>query len=185
VGQREGGAGVILDLVPLPYRLAGAAVALAAAGAGLLLWGHHREQQGEAAVQARWDAERAQQQAATALALEHRRIADAQEADARKEIARESEQLQARISRDAAAVPGASAGLLQRLASADRCVARPADPAPTSGGPATSATRDLCADVLSRVLIAGGQLAATADQRGAAGIVCQSSYDALTEKGNP
>jgi hypothetical protein len=82
-------------------------------------------------------------------------------------------------------VPGASAGLLQRLAAADRCAPRPADPAPVGSSPAAAPARDLCADVLSRVLVAGGVLAATADQRGAAGARCVSEYDPLTPKGNP
>ena len=55
-------------------------------------------------------------------------------------------------------------------------------PVIAGGGQPASAPGPVLADMLRRVAQAAGQLAATADERGAAGDACQRTYEAVTKQ---
>jgi len=169
----------------IPYRLLGAVGVLVAVAASVVLWGDARERTGymagAAEVQARWNAaQRVQEQAALddaqAARVEERRRSAEQEG-----IAHAAE-LAASAARADASHAAAAAGSLRIRATATAATAcRPAasDPGAASASAPASSPGDVLVDVLSRLAVVSGQLAAVADERGAAGLACERSYDAL------
>lgn len=99
---------------------------------------------------------------------------------AQQEVVRDA-QLQASAARaDAARADGARDALRVQLAGFVAANRRPADPASAAGGAPASDALDVLADMFSRADQRAGELAKIADERGAAGLACQRSYDALT-----
>jgi len=78
----------------------------------------------------------------------------------------------------AAAADAASIGLRKRVA---EFVDQARHSAASSGRSATGDALDLLADVLGRTDEATGEFARIADERGIAGRLCESDYDALTD----
>ena len=160
----------------------GAVLGLAIA-AGLTLW--HVDQvraarlAGRAEVQARWDAERAQLEAAAKAAQAanqaetQRRIVDQQE------ISNEAQRQSALARSHADAARDALERLRIRAAAAPGGGCAAADPAPASPGQAASDAAGLPSDVLGRLGQAARRYAAIADERGIAGAACERDYDAL------
>lgn len=105
---------------------------------------------------------------------------------AQQEIADDLAQKLARARADAD-IADAAAGRLQQRIGALVAAARAAAQHPAAAGagaPADDAI-GLLADVLGRADAAAGELAAIADQRGAAGQACQLAYDSLTAGAAP
>lgn len=156
---------MIWTLIPWGAVLRGLAVA--ALIATPYLYGHL---QGEATVQARWDAEKlAQQQAAN---KERERIAQEQH-----DALDEAQRLANRSRAAAGAAHDADVRLWQRLAAG---AASRTDPTPGSAGPPADTPALVPADVLRRIDEAAGQFAEYADRARDAGATCERSYDALT-----
>jgi hypothetical protein len=90
---------------------------------------------------------------------------------------------------DAERARAAAVGLHDAAATvAGRCDARgdaAADPAAAGPGAAAGGAGQLLADVLGEVESAGRAMAAEADQRGAAGSLCERAYDGLTDRTTP
>ena len=160
---------------------AGVFMVLAAlAGAGF--YGHHKGYaSGRAEVQQAWAIERAAQLAAAASASEANRSVEQQRAQAAKEIERNAVLTQAAARVAAGRTVAAADGLRQRAAVVIAACDRPAsNPGAAPPGQPASSPIDLLADLQRRLEDAAGQLAAVADQRGAAGDACVDAYDLLT-----
>jgi hypothetical protein len=176
-----------LDLIPAPYRLIVAGLAVAAAVGALLAWGAHRESTGHAAgmaaVQAKWDAERAIELAAAHSASEAARAEEARRVAAMKEIDDAHEKALAAARGDALLAGTDAAKLRQRIATliaaARGSAARDDSPASHVGPPAED-PGTMLADVLGRCVQRVQFLATVADERGAAGAACERAYDSLT-----
>ena len=94
---------------------------------------------------------------------------------------REAETNLARARADAAAASSAGDRLRQRIATlTSSCRAATGNPASAGSGPAAGAPGDLLADVFDRVDQAVRDIAEHADAARAAGLACQTGYDALT-----
>jgi Protein of unknown function (DUF2514) len=171
---------LLLGLLPAWAWLAVAAALLAGAGVWHLSAVHDARAAGMQDVQGRWDAARAVAAETARVATEAARAEEQRRIAALMEIANESA-LRAEQSRVAAlAADAAAVGLRQRAAAiAARCSASRGHPSPAASGPPAADPGRMLADVLGRLEEAGRELAAIADQRGAAGAACQTAYDAL------
>jgi hypothetical protein len=171
----------LLAFIPAPWRLLGSALAVLAITAAAWLHGdRHGLAAGRDEVTSRWNAERAAQAGAAASASEAARFEETRRATAAQEIARAAKAQIDRAHADAVRAATAADGLRQRAAAIAATCGRPAgDPAATPGGQAATGAGPVLADVLGRLEEAGRRLAATADERGAAGRACEASYDAL------
>ena len=161
-----------------------AVLALLAALVGVGAYEHHRGYAtGRADVQQAWDKERTAQLATAVAASEANRSLEQQRAQAAQEATRNAELAQdaARVAAVRAAAAGD--GLRVRTVAVAAACDRPAvNPGAAPISPAASSPGDMLADVLRRIEDAAGQLAAVADERGAAGDACVSAYDSLTQK---
>jgi hypothetical protein len=142
----------------------------------------HERDIGRAEVQTKWDAERdalivkANLAEAANETETNRRIA------AQTEIAHDAIQKQAAADLDARRARAAHDSLLYAAQTfASRCVA-PGDPAPANGGEATAGPGLVLPKLLGRVDDTAGELAAGLDAARTAGIACERSYDALTQR---
>ncbi|HOV58696.1 MAG TPA: DUF2514 family protein [Rhodanobacteraceae bacterium] len=142
---------------------------------------------GRAEVQARWDAaERRRADVALQAQAEQRQLEQRQAAEQREAL-NEAERLSARARAGAAAA--ADSGRLFVAAARTAAVAgsglrAPGAAAPASCSPAGAAAV-LPADVLGALEQRLRDLAREADERGAAGGLCQASYDAVTDEPAP
>ena len=149
------------------------------AGAGV--YSHHRGYAtGRADVQQSWDKERTTQLATAVAASESNRSIEQQRAQAAQEVTRNAELAQDAVRVAAVRAVAAGDGLRQRTVAVAAACDRPAvNPGAAPPGPAASSPGDMLADVLRRIEDAAGQLAAVADERGAAGAACAAAYGAL------
>lgn len=177
----------LLDLIPAPYRLLVAGVAVAAAAAGA--WGFvaQRESAAEARGYQKGHAEFTALQAdMTTKALAGELAARAEETRrtaAIKEIENAHQAELQRVRADAAIADAAAGRLRQRVAdliAAARSGQGGSDPKVVGPGPAADDAAGVLADVLGRCVARVRLLAAVADDRGAAGHACERSYEALT-----
>jgi hypothetical protein len=168
-------------VTPALWLLAAELLAVLVVAAGLFIAGHHGGvKAGSAAVQQRWDAERAARatadasKAAAELDKYRRRVESSQE------IAHEAETAASAARADAAAA-GAAADRLRRHAAglAARCDGR-ADPAATAGSAPAAGPGLVLADLLARSDDTSGELAAAYDRARIAGLACERAYDSLT-----
>ena len=161
-----------------------AILALLAALVGVGAYEHHRGYAtGRADVQQAWDKERTAQLATAVAASESNRSIEQQRAQAVQEVTRNAELAQDAVRVAAVRAVAAGDGLRQRTAVVIAACDRPAVN-PSAAPPSTPASSpgDLLADMQRRLEDAAGQLAAVADERGAAGAACVSAYDSLTQK---
>ena len=158
-----------------------AILALLAALVGVGAYEHHRGYAtGRADVQQAWDKERTAQLATAVAASEANRSIEQQRAQAVQEATRNAELAQDAVRVAAVRAVAAGDGLRQRTVAVAAACDRPAvNPGAAPPGPAASSPGDMLADVLRRIEDAAGQLAAVADERGAAGAACVSAYGAL------
>ena len=165
-------------------RLAALILALIAALVGVGAYEHHRGYAtGRADVQQAWDKERAAELATAVAAREFNRSIEQQRAQAAQEVTRDAQFAQDAAHVAAVRAAAAGGGLRVRTVAVAAACDRPAvNPGATIPGPPASAPGDMLADVLRRVADAAGQLAAVADDRGAAGAACVSAYDSLTQQ---
>lgn len=176
-----------IDLIPAPYRLLGAGLALAAAAAGAWAFVHHRESLADATGYSRGHAEYTTLQAEMArralVAEESQRAEEARRIAAQKEIEDAHQEALQKARADAAIADAAAGRLRQRVAdliAAARSSQAGLDTSPVAGSPAACPADDLLAGVLSRAIEAAGQLATAADQSRAAGAACEAEYNSLT-----
>ena len=175
--QRQRG---LFSLPPALYVAAAAVAALA-----VVAYGAARYRAGDKAgadrVTSDWNAERAAAAARAASASEAARVEEQRRAAAQKEIVDAHEARARRARADADAAGAAAARLRDRVAALVAASGHPAagDPsAAAASAPAGDAT-ELLADVLGRCVSRVRELAAVADERGAAGAACERAYDAL------
>jgi hypothetical protein len=151
------------------------------------LWAHHRERAADMAGYSRGHAEYTALQAEMArralVAEEAARAEEARRAAAQQEIEDAHDHAMQAARADAAIADAAAGRLRQRVANlitAARSGGAAGNPAPVGQSPAADDADVVLADVLGRCVAAARQLAAIADERGAAGSACERSYDALT-----
>lgn len=139
------------------------------------------EKAGHAATRAGHAEQLAGLERAAREAEQNARAEEQRRAAALQGAIREAETNLARARADAAAAASAGERMRQRVATlTSSCRAGAGHPASSGAGPATSAPGDLLADVFDRVDQAVRDIAEHADAARAAGIACQTGYDALT-----
>ena len=176
----------ILSFVPLPYRLAGAGIVIAAAAGGVLAWGAHKDGQGydrgTAEVTAKWTAEDLKRSLVAAAASEAARIEEQRRAAAQKEATDEADKKLARARADVLIADAASGRLQQRYAAllaAARGGQAPVDTGSAQPGPTADDAALLLAELQRRLDARAGELAQYADSARIAGQTCERAYDAL------
>lgn len=182
--------GFLVNLIPEPYRLLAAGIALAGSVLAIWAWGEHKESAGkfagDKAGYARGHAEWVKldsDMTAKALAAERRqRDEEQRRAKAQQEI-EDAHQLALQKARADVAIADAAAGRLRERVIALVAASRSAAGHDTGAAPISPPADDAAgvfADVLGRCVARVRLLAAVADDRGAAGSACEQSYDALT-----
>lgn len=167
--------------VPLLWRAAGAALAVAALVGLYTWWAGEQRDIGRAEVRAEWDAEKAAQTTAALAQAAKNAEETERRLKAQKEAQDANDRLLADARRDAAGAAAAAGRLRQRiaaLAAADR--ATPGHPAIAGDSPPAGTSSALFADVFSRLDEALRELGAYGDAARAAGEQCQRAYEALT-----
>ena len=157
-----------------------AALALAVVG-----YVHHRDagifHNGELATQAKWDAEKHQQEAAALAEAESNAKETQRRLERQGEAQREYDDQLAQARADAAAAVDA-AGRLRQRASQYAAAARRAgsNPAPVVNGAPAADASGMLADVLGKAVERSRLLASYADAARRAGKQCERDYDSLS-----
>ena len=174
-----------LALIPIKdWLYLGACLVIALAG---WLFVHHERELGAAKAEAQLQHERAAVAEASASAAAAAASETERRESAIQEIVHATDQQAARVAADAASA-AFERDVLRVQLDAIRRQPVPAGAASASASAAAADTTRLLAELLERADDRASELAAVADQRGAAGTACQHAYQALTpqpQKGNP
>jgi hypothetical protein len=141
----------------------------------------HKEQKSHAADRTEWAIARAQSAEAAASAQAAYRNQESEWRASQDEIARNAEKAVQQARNDAADASAAARGLRQQVAAvvaSDRRRAA-ARPSASASGPAASDTEDLLAGLFLSAVDRARELAAIADERGAAGVACERAYRSI------
>ncbi len=151
--------------------------------AAITTYGHSREDDGYARGHAEYVALQAKMAERAASSEREQRETEQRRAAAMTGVLDAKERELQRVRADLAVSDAAAGRLRQRVESliaTARSRAASSDPAPAPGGPATDDAAGMLADVLGRCVAHVRQLAAVADERGAAGRACERIADALS-----
>lgn len=163
--------------------VAGAAVLALAAIAATQTWRLSQARDELQHLQVQVERERAQAAQAAADAQSRARAEEQRRAQALQEVERETETRNRSARVDAAAAGAAGDGLRVRAdALAASCGGSTVDSSAAVGGATTADAGRVLANMLGDVTRAAVELAAIADERGAAGSACERAYESLTSK---